>query len=164
MPGTTITGAYVTGITLSLPTQNPFSVATGASVLVGGGYTPALLAQSGIGWTIGNSGSLGAQYGISLNSTGTINNFAGGAITGRRDGIRSGYNSPITVFNAGTIGNTGTLGQSGVRLQGGGSVTNTSGGIISGVSRAVYIRNGGMLTNQAGGTINGFVQVLDAVG
>jgi uncharacterized protein with beta-barrel porin domain len=99
-------------------------------------------------------------------------------ISGYREGINV-YANAGTVTNAGSI--TGTRGP-GVYLQGGGSVTNSVGGVISGGSYGVKVLNspgtvinygsiagntqagvelraGGSVTNQVGGVITGGVNI-----
>ncbi len=68
MSGTTISGTYLTGITLSnAATQNPATVAAGATLKSSSGA--ALAGVSGTDWTVANSGTVaGAAIGISLAS------------------------------------------------------------------------------------------------
>jgi hypothetical protein len=148
----------------------------------------------------------GQAAGVLLQAGGVITNQAGGSISGY-DGVRAG--AAATVVNTGVIAGAvgiGTGGYSnytftysprlaaGVALDAGGSVTNQSGGTISGYdgvsaaaaavvvnagvitgetavsgvnASAVYFGDGGSVTNQSGGTIygNAFgVKVAGALG
>jgi fibronectin-binding autotransporter adhesin len=138
-----------------------------------------------------NSGSIsGNSAGIFLNAGGTVNNLAGGTITGNgNDGVFVN-NAPATVTNSGTI-----AGPDGVRFQvsegtvPAGTVTNNAGGIIAGVNGVgvgtigtavidvantgtitggigILLVNGGTITNNAGATISGIsgpaIQVIGA--
>jgi Hint domain len=86
--------------------------------------------------------------------------LGGGALTNAAD---STISSPLvgvsinggSVDNAGAIIGTNTTAGYGVILQGGGSVTNQSGGQIAGGAIAVFDVGPLFLTNQSGGTISG---------
>jgi hypothetical protein len=160
MVGTTFSSAYTSTVTLT-SADIPAYFAPGASVSIATGYTAGVAAPAGYTWSITNSGSIYAFYGLSVGGSGTVINNAVGHITGRRDGVRSAYNS-LTVVNAGYIAPTKTIGI-GVELRGGGRVVNASGGTIAGVRGAVYLR-GGYVTNAAGGTIDGLVQIVATTG
>jgi hypothetical protein len=187
MTGTTIAGGYTTSIALSNPaTRNPFisnghglsgtytatvTLATPATqnpaTIIGTGRISAATGSAIYGtgaafWTISNYGTVaGPARGIFLTAGGQITNAASGVVDGGSRGIDI-TGGPGAVANAGAIAG-GT--QQGIRLTGGGSVTNLSGGTITGGAgyAAIYIRRGGEVSNAAGGAI-GPVQVYDSSG
>ena len=98
--------------------------------------------------TLLNSGVINGDVGLA--SGATLNNLAGGTISGSGLAAIAGSNGPATVVNAGLI-DPGTFG---INLPGGGSVTNLAGGVIEGATAGVNISGGaGIVTNA--GTISG---------
>ena len=98
--------------------------------------------------TLLNSGVINGDVGLA--SGATLNNLAGGTISGSGLAAIAGANGPATVLNAGLI-DPGTFG---INLPGGGSVTNLAGGVIEGATAGVKISGGaGIVTNA--GTISG---------
>jgi hypothetical protein len=97
--------------------------------------------------TLLNSGVINGDVGLA--SGATLNNLAGGTISGSGLAAIAGANGPATVVNAGLI-DPGTFG---INLPNGGSVTNLAGGVIEGASAGVKISGGGFVTNA--GTISG---------
>jgi hypothetical protein len=98
--------------------------------------------------TLLNSGVINGDVGLA--SGATLNNLAGGTISGSGLAAIAGSNGPATVLNAGLI-DPGTFG---INLPGGGSVTNLAGGVIEGATAGVKISGGaGIVTNA--GTISG---------
>jgi hypothetical protein len=89
-----------------------------------------------------NAGTIGgtAAYAVTLGAGATLLNQAGAGIAAM-GGIASGLGT-ATVVNAGSIGSGNTGSGTGIYLQGGGSVTNQSGGTISGGSDAVKLGAG----------------------
>jgi uncharacterized protein with beta-barrel porin domain len=121
------------------------------------------------GGTLNNSGSItGDTIGVELGQTGTVNNAAGGTISGLNgnaiyavqgativnngtltSAAGSGYNA-IYVTNGGSLANTGTINGDGaaVEFDGSATVTNSASGAMAGnTGSAVYIRGVGTLTN-----------------
>ena len=95
-----------------------------------------------------NSGVINGDVGLA--SGATLNNLAGGTISGSGLAAIAGTAGPATVLNAGLI-DPGTFG---INLAGGGSVTNLAGGVIEGATAGVKISGGaGIVTNA--GTISG---------
>src|SRR6185312_17051384 len=80
-----------------------------------------------------------------INGAATVNNQAGGAISGNT-GVYA-YGGALTLTNAGTI--TGT-GADGVMALAGGSVANAAGGAIAGAYDGVYITGGDASVTNAG--------------
>jgi hypothetical protein len=98
--------------------------------------------------TLLNSGVINGDVGLA--SGATLNNLAGGTISGSGFAAIAGITGPATVLNAGLI-DPGTFG---INLPGGGSVTNLAGGVIEGATAGVKISGGaGIVTNA--GTISG---------
>jgi fibronectin-binding autotransporter adhesin len=102
-----------------------------------------------------NSGSISAGSGVWLNATGSSTFGNTGTITGNQYGI-NGFAGSLAVTNSNAI--TATL-LSGVRLAGGGSVTNSgtiTGGSDATSGYAIEVAGGvATITNQSGGTLTG---------
>ena len=164
MTGTTISGSYTTGVTLSNPAiQNPATISGTGHINVTATSGSALYGTNAAAWSVYNYGTVIAPTrGVFLTAGGTVTNELGGLISGGHFGVDI-TGAAGAVINAGSIAG-GT--QPGVRLTGGGSVTNVSGGQISGGGTygAVYIRLGGTVSNAAGATITGPVQIYDSAG
>jgi hypothetical protein len=137
--------------------------------------------ESGV--TMTNAGTLSGRVtlaagGVFSNaSTGTISVSSGNAVYGAAGGA-------ATVVNAGVIADTDASGDRGIDLAAGGSVTNQSGGSISGhdgivgYNAAVTMANagtiaayvgallfeGGSVTNQSGGAISGGLDGIEGQG
>ena len=169
MSGTTISGTYLTSVTLSnAATQNPATVVTGATL--GGG----LVGAAGTYWTVSNSGVInnssagtngislasggavfnqssaqinGATYGIYLNEGGSITNAADAFVYGRTGVEISG--NPGVIVNAGAIGGNGT----GISLGAGGSITNAQSGRIDGGQYGIKAGGYANITNAASASI-----------
>jgi hypothetical protein len=111
-----------------------------------------------------SGGAIGVDLAPFYGGGGIVTNAAGATISGGNDGVRinSTDGSTATVTNAGTITQTGGTAvnlnneYAAVLLRHNGSVTNETGGIISGPD-AVILLYGGTVTNMAGATINGLV-------
>lgn len=102
--------------------------------------------------SVTNQGSIkGTLRGIMLFDGGTVNNEAGGTITGDNFGVR-GINAPMTVNNAGTISG---INNDGFSTNSDATFNNQVGGIINGNNAAISIFGAGVVNNQ--GTINGDV-------
>src|SRR5580698_3454629 len=85
---------------------------------------------------------------LSITATGSIGNAAG-------SGVYSDAAEPWTIANAGTIASTAPGSTYGaIFLKAGGSVTNQTGGLISGVANGVYIAGSPAIVTNAG-TITG---------
>ena len=116
--------------------------------------------------TITNSGSISGTEGILLRGGGTITNIAGGAISGLTGpAIATAAPAstpgppplpgPVTVVNSGTI--TGAT--SGISLGGGGSVTNTITGQVTGTGGTAVVIGGSQAKLSNAGQISGDVQL-----
>ena len=129
---------------------------TGDGIYVRAGAGPGTIVNAG---TIA-AGGAAAFAGAVLFSGGVVSNASGATITGYRIGVTmsqaAGGTVTSTVINAGSIG--GTV-YDGVWMQSSGTVTNASGGVITGgystYGAGVYLQAGGSVTNQSGGTIGG---------
>ena len=164
MAGTTISGSYTTGITLSnAATQNPATVTGTGHINVTSASSSGIYGTNATAWSIYNFGTVIAYArGVFLNSGGTITNAAAGLIRSNYRGIEIGGGLGA-VTNAGSIGGSK---QQGIRLTGGGSVTNASSGVISagGTYAAIVIQHGGSVDNAAGGVVAAGVQIYDLTG
>ncbi len=153
--------------------------AGGANVTVNNSGTLVGHAQGGLygtgadlyaGGTLNNSGSItGDDIGVELGQTGTVNNLAGGTITGLdgnaiyavagativnngvlTSGAGTGYDA-IFVTTNGSLANTGTITGDGAAVEFDGSattVTNSATGTITGnTGSAIYIKGTGNLSN-----------------
>ena len=128
--------------------------------LAGGSITGARATQFlGAGDVLNNSGSTSSTavtasqgFGALFFSGGTVNNFAGGTITGSYRGV-SIQGAAGTVTNAGTITSATEVA---LLFFNGGTVTNQVGGLIDGQYRAIYI-GGGLGTVTNAGTIRATV-------
>jgi len=167
MAGTTYSGTYTSGITLSNPaTQRPVTV-TGK---ISHANADAIIGTDAFAWTVNNLGTIEntgtTGSGIQLLAGGTVNNENAGSVSpGGSSGFSliAGYNdgvliefAPGTVSNLGQIEGTGTAGIGVNIFSAGGQVTNGSAAVttalISGGSTAVVI-NGGAGTVANFGTI-----------
>jgi hypothetical protein len=154
----TVFGTYTSGVTLL---TNPTTIASSAKVTGSLASATGVYGPSGTAWTVTNLGTVSetgtASIGVSLASGGTITNAASAVISAGAAGIylHSGTGS---VSNAGSIAGTGTSGF-GVRFgsaSSGGSVSNQSGGVITGATDGVYFNTGsGAGTVSNAGTITG---------
>ena len=190
---TTISASSTVGIVLSSPSYaNPVSINPGVTISSGGNavYAPSLY------WTIQNGGLIAgnpAAPPATANAAG-IRLFLGGDITNQSTATITGYHGiyadygngpkPTNVLNFGSIGGNPTFGD-GVYLGTGGSVTNQSGGSISGyhgisgqsltvvndgsiagntltpnIGAGVDLHAGGAVTNQSDGFISGRFGVI----
>ena len=158
----TISTTYATGITLTNTANNPITLTSAAKVTNNSGNYGALYAEPGAAntWTIDNSGLIsGGSFtgGIYLGSfsrtvaNGVIINESGGTIAGDIYTIFVNGKASITNKSGGTI--TGLSNQA-MYLNGLSTVVN-SGVIIDAGNIAIYAKSGGTFTNQAGGTISG---------
>ena len=167
MAGTTYSGTYTSGITLSNPAaQRPVTV-TGK---ISHANADAIIGTDAFAWTVNNLGTIEntgtTGSGIQLLAGGTVNNEKAGSVSpGGSSGFSliEGYNdgvliefAPGTVSNLGQIEGTGTAGIGVNIFSAGGQVTNGSAAVttalISGGSTAVVI-NGGAGTVANFGTI-----------
>jgi hypothetical protein len=131
---------------------------TGAVLMGGGSVTnTGTISGGGVGlFVVGGPGSatnsgviLGAnQEGVAFAGGGAVNNKSGGSIAGAVFGVYLGGGSGATntVTNVGTISATAANGI-GVMLASGGTLTNQTGGTISGASAGVSIRGAGSVIN-----------------
>ena len=148
-------------------------------------YFNAVTIDSGAGWTLSGSNTLasgatltnsgmltdsgtfinaglvtGTARAILLTAGAQLTNQSGGTIIGATGIYASGTAS---VVNAGSVGGGLTSGI-GIALATSGSVTNLSGGIITGGGYGVRITEGGYVTNASGGSITGADGIYDYVG
>ncbi|MBV9589553.1 MAG: FG-GAP repeat protein [Hyphomicrobiales bacterium] len=152
-----ISGSNYDGIVLGLGG----TVTNLAGGHINGGSTGVYVKYRAAG-TVTNSGSISetgtSSTGVDLAGGGTLTNNAGGSITGGANGVFVGSSSTLaTIAMIGTISNAGNISggkYDGIDLSKGGSVTNLSGGTITGVSNGVYVNTGasGNVTNA--GNIN----------
>lgn len=182
MTGTTISGTYLTPVTLSnAATQNPATVAAGVMISA---PSTALVGDSGTAWTVANYGVIegsGADgIGISFAGSGTVFNDLPGLISGTTNGVALAGG---TAVNQSSI----TGGQYGIYLSSGGAVTNVGGGTVVAAAAGVEIKggpgsiynaggiyatgpyscgveliSGGSVTNQTGGAITGTLYGLQS--
>jgi autotransporter-associated beta strand protein len=110
--------------------------------------------------TVTNSGSISGSIGVEADSGGSVTNNTGGIIEGTNGpGILAssddiGTPPPLTVTNSGKISGTTV----GIELDGGGSITNNTGGsITAGVGNPAITSNGGATTFSNAGNIVGSV-------
>jgi hypothetical protein len=156
----TIAGTYTAGLILSV---NPTTIAGTAVVDNTATTGTAVEGPAGTNWTLTNLGMVAA--------------------TGTDAGVGVSFAALGTILNAGSIsGNPTSSGSAGISLVAGGSVTNQSGGAISGYdgvnvtgatatvvnagsiagnsicryAAGVYLSAGGSVTNQSGDKISGY--------
>ena len=152
-----IAGALTKGVELTVASDNPVTVAAGASILTGD-----LLGLNGTGgtaWDISNLGAVkAATTAISIAGAGTVHN---GDAT-HASALAEAAGQGILIGGAGTVTNDGTVTATGsdsmgVLVQAGGSVENRATGNISGIHFGVNIAGAsGQVTNL--GTITGTEQ------
>jgi len=147
---TTITGSHSSSVTLSLASQNPATVAQGATTSASGS---GLIGTGATYWTINNYGLVEGTIGISLADGGIITNGTSSTVTGTNYGIEID-NKAGSLINGGLISGTSTLVGTGVLMTDGGSVRNDASGSIIGKLTGVAIAGAaGKLTNS--GAITG---------
>jgi hypothetical protein len=169
---TTITGTNTVGVSLTLQSESPVTVAQGAVIST----TGTLGALYGVGgssysWTIDNSGGIaGGQTGKGVQLGSTTHYVSNAILTNRSYGVITGGVAGASIDNSGTatLTNAGGLingGQFGVAISGTGTVTNTVGGQIldagttgtSGAAIYIYagqVYNAGSIAGRSG--IDGF--------
>jgi hypothetical protein len=147
----TTTGSYGQGVYLTGGgTLNNKS----GGAIIGSGFGGRAVSVIGGAGNVTNAGSISATdtlgFGVFFADGGTVNNKSGGTITGSGGGVYV-FSGSTAVTNAGAITATGTAPNgalsSGVFLGDGGTVTNESGGSISGAGIGVSIAGGGTVTN-----------------
>ncbi|MDR2238822.1 MAG: hypothetical protein LBE33_00070, partial [Zoogloeaceae bacterium] len=150
-------GAGAFGIALNAGgtvTNNASGSITGTSTTANGGYAVRIQGASG---TINNYGEIStfnpSGQGVGLLAGGTLNNYGSGTIQGTNGNTVSGGAGSAAVNNWGEI--LGVAGNSydALQLTNGGTITNYTGGLISGGDRGIYLVRGGTLVNEAGATI-----------
>ena len=172
-------GGLITGQTFGVIVEGAYghdtggsSTVTNAGVITGTGAAVALL---GSAIRVASTGTYASGVGVTMIGGGSVNNLAGGTISG------AGTAGVYVVFGAGTVTNAGEISADagvGVLIKTGGTVTNQAGGTISGYvhgvniggglagvvnaglitgtkDSAVGIHSGGYVTNQATGVISG---------
>lgn len=169
------TGALSDGIVLEASAGTPSAAVIGYIVNtpsgIINGYDAGVWIQAA--GTVINQGVIAARYG--KNSTNPGYTYAsglltplagavvlgGGDVTNAASALISGYVEAVnvgqagTVLNAGTIQATGSQGAFGIVLPAGGSITNQTGGTISGSDAILAFAADTMITNETGGTIAG---------
>ena len=114
MTGTTITTSSTVGISLTVASQNPVTVAPSGTINVAGSYASAIYAELGVPGTLANDGVLQAAngYGVRFRAGGTITNGSASdtkaLISGGVHGVRFDIHGTTKLTNFGTITNTGT--------------------------------------------------------
>ena len=158
------------------------TVDAGAQWTLAGTNTLAAGATLTDAGTLTNAGTFSG--GVTLTAGGVLTNAAAGTISASRTGAVYGVTgAAVAVVNAGVISNSNTATSSyAIGLKGGGSITNLSGGTISGQSGvialngatatvvnagsiaasvdAVLLEGGGSITNQSTGTITSGAQAI----
>jgi hypothetical protein len=141
MSGTTISGTHSIGITLDNTYPNPVSV-TGTITVASGNALYGLGGPSDggdgplYGWTIDNSGTIGSSGALAVALGSDVASTVGDIVTNGTAGVVYGANV-------------------GVYIQGSGSVTNLSGGIIGGTAVSAIDIDGGTGTIVNLGTLVG---------
>ncbi|WP_339931902.1 autotransporter-associated beta strand repeat-containing protein [uncultured Brevundimonas sp.] len=155
--GATINGTH--GINLG-------AGATGTLVTNNGtitGATQAILAGASTGIAVVNSGVTHGEDNalVAFGGPVSVMNLAGGQMTSARFSAIFSSGAATSVTNAGLISSS-----FGVFLTGGGgSITNQSGGVISGTGPAIILQGAGYsLDLQAGSTVNGVVDASGSTG
>ena|GEM_PF-533581 len=117
--------------------------------------------------TILNQGHIGSQAthanGAEIKGSGLVSNASGGSIVGSYKGVQFDYQTAVqsdTLVNQGLI-SAGSAGAMGVYFANTGTVSNLSGGTITGKQAGLVFAGSGALTNQIGGTIAGYEAVVD---
>ncbi len=169
-PGVTIAGPGTAALTNGVAYF--WQVTNGPAAQINGGLFGVSLSGAG---SVTNLGLVTASYsggnGITYDPStkvlgilsagvfvggGGISNASTGTIRGGAVGLALG--GPGSLVNAGAIGNTVTTAGFGVALTSGGSVTNQSGGDISGGRYGILTDGNAYLTNQSGGVVYGGVR------
>jgi RTX calcium-binding nonapeptide repeat (4 copies) len=164
MAGTTYSGAYTTGISLTNPaTQRPVTV-TGTITNAGG---QGILGTDAFAWIVNNRGTVESTattsgIGVQLLAGGTVNNLVAGSVSPsgvKGAALLAGYNdgvliefAPGIVSNLGQIEDTGANGIGVSIFEASGRVTNGSASdttaLISGPGNAIVVNGGaGTVTN-----------------
>ena len=155
--GSITNGVYLTGNGNSSLANLAGGTITGNANITSGTMTNAGTitgtAGGGSSLTLTNSGSIGGY--VYIGGIGIVTNQASGTIAGGVVFSTMANADPGTLTNAGTIGSSGGSGDNAVRFNGPGTLTNLSGGTLTGVTDGVYLFHGGTVTNQAGATITG---------
>ena len=151
-----IIGSYGSGINLVAGTfTNPITITDTATI---SSSSDALGAATD--WTIDNSGAISGGVGIVLGAGGSVDNEAGGTITGTGFGVYVESSSVGTVDNSGVILGAGGAGSSfGVALYGGGDFINEAGGTVTNDGFGVVVR-GTYGTVDNAGTIYGGTEAV----
>lgn len=154
----TISGNYTGGVTLS---GNPATITRTAVISGTTANTIGVYAPAGTDWTLANAGVVSetgsGSVGISLAGSGTITNTGSiaGGVDSQGSGILLSAGGSVTNQSGGTIsGYYGILGQNAPA-----TVTNAgliAGNMTAGPAIGVYLQAGGAVTNQSGGTIEGY--------
>ncbi len=162
----TVFGTYTSGVTLL---TNPTTIANTAKITGSLASGVGVQGPAGTAWTLVNDGTVSetgtASFGVTMASGGTITNAASAVISAGAAGVLF-VSGPGSVSNTGSIAGTGTSGV-GIRFGGtsfGRSVTNQSGGVITGATDAIYVITGsgaGSVSNsgQITGGTNGFAGI-----
>jgi uncharacterized protein with beta-barrel porin domain len=183
-----LAGGLITGQTFGVIVEGYYgrdtgglSTVTNAGVITG---TSAAVAPQGSAVRIATASTYANGVGVAMIDGGSVNNLAGGTISG------AGTAGVYAVFGGGTVTNAGVISADagvGVLVKTGGTVTNLAGGTISGYvhgvniggglagvvnaglitgtkDSAVGIHSGGYVTNQAGGVISGAQNGVYATG
>jgi hypothetical protein len=185
MTGTTISGSYMAGFTLTAAGNPAYVAASGVINTTSGS---ALYGPSGTNFTLINAGSLSAVNGAGLKLAaggsatntghGTINGLYGidfgredipgtaynaGQISASSVGVVSYYALALSNVASGTI--SGYFGvYTGGPFGGGGAGTVTNAGQISGTATGVYLKAGGTITNEISGLITATGSAYSEVG
>lgn len=137
--------------------DNPLTVTATGKATSSGANADGIDGTTAAAWTIVNDGTVFSAGGIGISLAG-----AGIVSNGRMGGaaVISGSVAGIEIDGSGTVTNYGRIsaagaGSAGVNLAAGGSVTNNSGGSISGGTNGIVLGAAGSVTNAAGAAIAG---------
>lgn len=157
--GTTISGTYFSGVTLTSAAENPVTFTGKIIDNTSDGY--GLRGAGSTRWTITNTGTIISNVvstatahgaGVQLDNGGTLVNGATGVISGGDSGGVFIYPDPnALVANAGTIIGLGDA-ATGVLLYGGGTVRNGATGDVAALIGAPH--NGVGIANAPGSVVN----------